>query len=89
MKDEFQLFYSATVHKFQGSQENTCVIILSNQHTMWRSENNRKLFYTAISRAKQRCIIIGNFGVLEQLNINRPDRFYSKFMKEFNEYEFD
>jgi len=89
LKDEFQLFYSATVHKFQGSQENTCVIILSNQHTMWRSENNRKLFYTAISRAKQRCIIIGNFGVLEQLNINRPDRFYSKFMKEFNEYEFD
>ena len=87
LKDEFNLFYCATVHKFQGSQETTCVIILSNQHTMWSSENNRKLFYTAISRAKERCIIIGDLKVFFKLKYNRSDMFYTKFMKEFNDYD--
>ena len=86
LKDDFQLFYSATVHKFQGSQENTCVILLSNQHSMWRSPNNTKLFYTAISRAKQRCIIIGDIKVFFNLKYNKSDNFYSKFMQEFNDY---
>ena len=86
LKDDFQLFYSATVHKFQGSQENTCVILLSNQHSMWRSPNNTKLFYTAISRAKQRCIIIGDIKVFFSLKYNKSDNFYSKFMHEFNDY---
>lgn len=89
LKDEFQLFYSATVHKFQGSQEDVCVIILSNQHAMWRMENNKKLFYTAISRAKERCIIIGDLKVFMSLKINRGDKFYSKFMSEFNDFEFN
>ena len=87
LKDDFQLFYSATVHKFQGSQEDVCVIILSNQHSMWRMENNKKLFYTAISRAKEKCIIIGDPKVFMSLKINRGDKFYSKFMSEFDEFE--
>jgi len=90
LKEDFQLFYSATVHKFQGSQERVCVIVLSKSHSMWRSgENNKKLFYTAISRAQEKCIIIGNKHVLHTLLLSNgsKDSFYSKFMKEFNEYE--
>ena len=87
LTDEFGLFYSATVHKFQGSQENTCVVLLSSQHSMWSSENNKKLFYTAISRAQQRCIIIGDKNILEKIKVNRKDKFHSKFMKEFYMYD--
>jgi len=89
LKDDFQLFYSATVHKFQGSQERVCVIILSRAHTMWSGENNHKLFYTAISRAQEKCVIIGCKRVLHTLLMSNGgrDTFYSKFMREFNEYE--
>ena len=89
LKDDFQLFYSATVHKFQGSQERVCVIILSRAHTMWSGENNHKLFYTAISRAQEKCVIIGCKRVLHTLLMSKGgrDTFYSKFMREFNEYE--
>lgn len=89
LKDDFQLFYSATVHKFQGSQERVCVIVLSKSHSMWSGENNHKLFYTAISRAQDKCVIIGNRRILHILLMSKggKDTFYSKFMKEFNEYE--
>ena len=89
LKDDFQLFYSATVHKFQGSQERVCVIVLSKSHTMWNGENNHKLFYTAISRAQEKCVIIGCKRVLHTLLMSKGgrDTFYSKFMREFNEYE--
>lgn len=91
LKDDFQLFYSATVHKFQGSQEKVCVIVLSKSHTMWSRENNKKLFYTAISRAQEKCVIIGCKRVLQTLLMSKGgrDSFYSKFMKEFNEYEYE
>ena len=89
LKDDFGLFYGASVHKFQGSQERVCVIILSNSHSMWKGETNKKLFYTAISRAQERCILLGSKQVLSILlyaNDSR-DSFYTKFMKEFNQYE--
>ena len=89
LKEDYQLYYSATVHKFQGSQERVCVIVLSKSHSMWNGENSKKLFYTAISRAQEKCVIIGNKHVLHTLLLSNgnKDKFYSKFMKEFNEYE--
>lgn len=88
LKDQFEMFYCATVHKFQGSEHDTIILILSNKHAMWNMENNLRLFYTAISRAKKTCVVIGDPNVLNNLRINKKDSFYSKFMDEFNEYDF-
>lgn len=50
-----------TVHKAQGSEYDTVILPLVPAHAfMW----NRKLLYTAISRACQRVILIGNWETL-------------------------
>lgn len=55
--DELCLSYATTIHKSQGSEYNTVVIpILNTSYIMLQ----RNLVYTAITRAKERCIIIGD-----------------------------
>ena len=57
---DFALDYCKTVHKCQGSQYDNVVLIMSGQHSfMWNNEESRNLLYTAISRAKNKCYIIG------------------------------
>jgi exodeoxyribonuclease V alpha subunit len=49
--------YTTTVHKFQGSEEQAVVLVLTTQHfPMLR----RNLFYTGITRAKKMLILIGS-----------------------------
>lgn len=55
--DELALSYATTIHKSQGSEYNTVVIpILNSSYIMLQ----RNLIYTAITRARERCIIIGD-----------------------------
>jgi exodeoxyribonuclease V alpha subunit len=49
-----QMAYCCTVHKSQGSEYKTVIIIL-DRHSMITDKN---LLYTAITRAKQNCIIL-------------------------------
>ena len=62
LMEEFNLNYGITVHKKQGDENDNIIIILSSNHNMWQpwKENVFNLIYTAISRAKKRCIIIGD-----------------------------
>jgi exodeoxyribonuclease V alpha subunit len=56
----FELGYCTTVHKLQGSQFDDIVIIMNNEDWFQWSHNNAiNLLYTAVSRAKRRCIFIG------------------------------
>jgi exodeoxyribonuclease V alpha subunit len=58
---DFALDYCKTIHKCQGSQYDNIVLFMSGQHNyMWSNDESRNLLYTAISRAKQKCYIIGN-----------------------------
>ena len=61
--DELQLAYACTVHKFQGS-EYPCVIvpIHSSNYRML----SKKLIYTAITRGKQKVVLIGSKKTLFQ-----------------------
>ena len=63
--EEFELNYGITVHKKQGDENDNIIIILSSNHNMWQpwKENVFNLIYTAISRAKKRCIFIGDPNV--------------------------
>ena len=60
--DELVLAYAVTVHKSQGSEYPAIVLTLVNQHYMLLQRN---LLYTAITRAKRLCVIIGQLRALE------------------------
>jgi exodeoxyribonuclease V alpha subunit len=60
--DELVLAYAVTVHKSQGSEYPAIVLTLVNQHYMLLQRN---LFYTAITRAKRLCVIVGQSRALE------------------------
>ncbi len=55
--DELDLSYATTIHKSQGSEYNTVIIpVLNSAYIMLQ----RNLIYTAVTRARERCIIIGD-----------------------------
>ncbi len=64
-KEDFKqlsLAYAITVHKSQGSEVPCVVIPLYTEHYMLL---RRKLLYTAITRAKRLCVIVGQPRALE------------------------
>jgi exodeoxyribonuclease V alpha subunit len=72
--EEIELAYVTTVHKFQGSECDTVVIVLnSNQKPLLQ----RKLFYTAITRARKRVILIAAQDTLRMAvsNTREPKRY--------------
>lgn len=68
-KDYFinlNLAYLITIHKSQGSEDST-VIVLLNDSCM----NTRNLLYTAVTRAKCKCILIANkYTIMNALKQN-------------------
>ena len=55
--------YINTVHKYQGS-ENRIAIILITENDKYFAD--KKLLYTAISRAKEKCYVIGEIDILKK-----------------------
>lgn len=60
--DELVLAYAVTVHKSQGSEYPVVIIPLVLQHRMLLQRN---LLYTAITRAKKFCVLVGHPYALE------------------------
>ena len=60
--DELVLAYAITIHNSQGSEYPAIVVPLVQQHYMLLQRN---LLYTAITRAKRLCIVIGQPRALE------------------------
>lgn len=54
--DELELAYAITIHKSQGSEYDMVIIPMLPAHKILLSRN---LFYTAITRAKKRVVLIG------------------------------
>ena len=66
LQDEFQLAYCMTVHKVQGSQYDNVVIIIHPEHEFsWTNSESKQLLYTAVSRSRNRCFIIGSESLFE------------------------
>ncbi len=59
--NEFTLAYAISVHKSQGSEYQAVVMPLMTQHFIMLQRN---LFYTALTRAKRLCVIVGTFKAL-------------------------
>jgi exodeoxyribonuclease V alpha subunit len=62
LKSHLTLSYALTIHKVQGMEYDIVVIPMSFSHYIM---HNTKLIYTAITRAKHRCILIGESGAFE------------------------
>jgi exodeoxyribonuclease V alpha subunit len=66
-----RLAYAVTVHKSQGLEYDTVVLplVLGFSHQL-----QRNLFYTAITRARKRVILVGQHeAMVRAINNNRPD----------------
>src|SRR3546814_827301 len=57
------LAYAMTIHKSQGSEYDVVVIPMTTSHFMMLKRN---LLYTAITRAKKLCIIVGTKRALQR-----------------------
>jgi len=74
--DELEHAFAITIHKSQGSEYPAVVIPLL---TGTKKLLNRNLLYTAITRAKQMVVIVGNIGLINQMidNTEEQKRFTS------------
>jgi exodeoxyribonuclease V alpha subunit len=65
----FSLAYACTIHKSQGSEYDEVILVLSKLPMF-----DRSLFYTAISRAKKRCILCGSRSLVKNALATRPHK---------------
>lgn len=73
--NELTLAYASSVHKSQGSEYKVVIIPLSTSHYIMLQRN---LLYTAITRAKQKVIIIGSKkALMTAVQSNRAQKRYT------------
>jgi exodeoxyribonuclease V alpha subunit len=67
--DTLKLAYAATVHKAQGSQARAIVVPIYRGHHIMLTRN---LVYTAVTRAQDVCVVVGERAAL-QVAVRRAD----------------
>lgn len=60
---DFDLAFAITTHKSQGAEYKTCIILCMDEHGRMLKRN---LIYTAVSRAKNKVILVGTISALEK-----------------------
>ena len=68
---EYQPAYAITVHKSQGSEYENVVLLLPNEHNPIIT---KELLYTAVTRARQNLLVVGNKALIEQAIMQRISR---------------
>lgn len=75
--NDLELAYAITVHKYQGSESKS--IILPAHDVLRSPVYHRSTVYTAVSRAKEYCVITGNEQSLRgALSTHNPDGRYTR-----------
>lgn len=67
--DELELAYATTVHKSQGSEYQAVVIVATRSHYIMLQ---KQLFYTAVTRAKKLCIVVGGEDAIRVMVTTKP-----------------
>lgn len=62
ISEYLNLSYALSIHKVQGMEYDTVVCVISFSHMIML---NTKLLYTALTRAKKKCIVVGEKGAFE------------------------
>ena len=83
-KSNLVLAYCSPIHKFQGSESPAGVVVLSTSHSYMLSRN---LLYTAITRFKEKCVILGDRIALKRavFNIKEKER-YSRLVQRIEDF---
>ncbi|MCD7854014.1 MAG: ATP-dependent RecD-like DNA helicase [Clostridiales bacterium] len=68
--DELDLSYAVTIHKSQGSEYKAVIIPAFNGPAALLSRN---LLYTAVTRARELCVIVGNPAILKKMIDNNKE----------------
>jgi exodeoxyribonuclease V alpha subunit len=72
---DLELAYATTIHKSQGSQWGAIIVLCHNQHNYMLTNN---ILYTAITRAKDFCCVIGTSSSIgKAINTNKDDGRYT------------
>lgn len=77
--NSFSLAYAISIHKSQGSEFKTCIIPLSNSYSIMLY---RKLYYTAITRAKKKLYLLGKKDILNLASKNNNSSVRNTYLKE-------
>ena len=64
INEKIKLAYSLTCHRAQGQEYPTVILLFINQHG--KNLLQRNLLYTALTRAKQKVIVIGHGSAIER-----------------------
>jgi exodeoxyribonuclease V alpha subunit len=85
--EDFSMAYALTIHKAQGSQYDNIIIFIDKNQKIW----DKPALYTAISRAKEKCLVIAREVDFEsiQYGMRSIKEKISLFMKESDNYEFE
>jgi exodeoxyribonuclease V alpha subunit len=67
--DQLRLAYATTIHKSQGSEYRAVVILLTNNHYVMLQRN---LFYTAVTRAREKVFLLGTINAINRAVENNP-----------------
>ena len=80
-----ELAYVLTIHKSQGSEYKLAVVIAHEMHSFM---NNRNLLYTAVTRAKNIVILMGDacgaVTAASRVILNKRRTFLNAWLKEFS-----
>lgn len=75
----FAPFYACTVHKMQGSQTKIVVIFVTSN--MFQSPGGKELLYVAMSRCKEKCIVIGYESLFRKAQKQEKSNEFSLYMR--------
>ena len=78
--DQIDLAYALTIHLAQGSGYKTTIVIIDNSHYILLDSC---LLYTAITRAKQRCLLLAEPSAFKKCIINNKSIERQTWLKEF------
>ena len=67
-RSELTLAYACTVHKAQGSQAGLVVVVMTR--SCYRGLRNRNLLYTAVTRAKDKLVLVGEKAAFDEAASN-------------------